>query len=225
MNIPLLVAGNNNPSNCDTLAGAFVQGMQANHAVESEKVMLKDLDIAHFSLDFYKEDADQGADFTKVQKLLQEANGFVIATPVWNFGVPGHLKNLIDRMGSFGLDTETRRNGTLQGKLFYIIFTGGAPFPAWKGMMQRTSSHVSEALKYFGASYMGHHFEGKCTTGPGQFGLVVDKRPESLEAVQKKGAEFANAVENYVRTGKAPVTKRAQSTIMKIGETLLKKFS
>ena len=108
-----------------------------------------------------------------MQKHVENASGLVIATPVWNFGVPAHLKNFIDRMGSFALD-ETRSRGTLNGKPFYIIFTGGAPKPAWTGLMKKTTAFVPEALRYFGATYIGHHFEPKCVKGRGKFGLVVD---------------------------------------------------
>jgi multimeric flavodoxin WrbA len=155
---------------------------------------------------------------------MEEADGFVFASPVWNFGVPAHLKNFIDRMGSFALD-ETRSKGTLGGKPFYLIFTGGAPAPAWKTLMQKTTSFVPEALKYFGASYMGHHFEGKCTKGRGKFGLVVDERPDSLEEVRKKGFEFARVVKTFKETGKAPIKQRATAKVMKWGEAVLKKIT
>jgi hypothetical protein len=92
-------------------------------------------------------------------------------------------------------------------------------------MMKATSSYLPEALKYFGGSYMGHHFEGKCTVGRGKFGLVVDGRPESLAAVRKKGVSFASVVKTFKETGKAPIKQRAHGKLMKWSETLLKKVS
>lgn len=224
MNILVLVAGTNEPSNSNVLADTFVQGMQQLGGVTVHKRRLKDFHIEHFSLDFYDPQCSQEEDFCALQALLQEADGLVIATPVWNFGVPAHLKNFIDRMGSFALDA-TRSKGTLRGLPFYMIYTGGAPYPAWKGMMEKTSSHIPEALKYFGASYMGHHFEGKCVRGQGKFGLVVDERPESIASVRKQGHAFATVVQKYKKTGKAPIKQRAQGKIMKWGESVLKKVT
>ena len=114
MRLLILVAGTNEPSNSNALADAFIHGMQqyANeHSVpiEEHKRRLKDLTIEHFSLDFYDPVCTQEEDFCIVQKLLEDADGLVIASPVWNFGVPGHLKNLIDRCGSFALDESRAR--------------------------------------------------------------------------------------------------------------------
>lgn len=222
--ILVLSASTNDPSNSDYLADTFIKGMQQLRDVQVTKLRLKDLKIDHFNISYYDSNTDQGEDFRRFQELMEQAHGFVIATPVWNFGVPAHLKNLIDRMGSFALN-ETRSRGTLKGKPFYLIFTGGAPAPAWKGMMKKTTSFVPEGLKYFGASYIGHHFEGKCTVGRGKFGLVVDKRPESIEAMRRKGFDFAKVVAEYARTGKAPAKHRAMAKIMKWGEAVMKKVT
>ena len=224
MNILVLVAGTNEPSNSNMLADTFIQGIQQIDDVKVHKKQLKDLHIEHFNLDYYENDKEQEKDFCELQKLMEDAHGFVIASPVWNFGVPAHLKNFIDRMGSFALD-ESRSKGTLNGKPFYMIYTGGAPVPAWKGMMKKTTSYIPEGLKYFGASYIGHHFEPKCVKGRGKFGLVVDERPESLSSVKKQGHDFAEVVKKYKETGKAPMKQRANGKIMRFGETLLKKIS
>lgn len=224
MEVVVLIAGTNNPSNCETLADAFTQGMRKDHGITVHTFALRDLAIEHFSLDYYDPQCNMEEDFCMLQERIENASGLVVATPVWNFSVPAHLKNFIDRMGSFAL-AEDRATGTLKGLPLYMIYTGGAPMPAWKGLMQKTTSHIPEALKYFDASYMGHHFEGKCTKGRGKFDLVVDKRPESLESVRKQGHAFAEVVESYHRTGKAPIGKRAQSKIMQWGEAVLKKIS
>ncbi len=224
MKILVLVAGTNNPSNANALSDAFIQGIQQHGDVQVDKIRLKDLRIDHFTVDYYDPQCSMEEDFCAVQDLVEASHGLVFATPVWNFGVPAHLKNLLDRFGSFALD-ETRSRGTLGGKPFYLIFTGGAPAPAWKGLMQKTTSFVSESLKYFGGSYIGHHFEGKCTVGRGKFGLVVDSRPESLASVRKQGHDFAKVVAEFERTGKAPVKHRARAKIVQWGEALLKKVT
>lgn len=224
MKILLLLAGTNEPSNSDTLANAFIQGLQQHGDVHCDKIRIKDLRINHFTLDFYDPMCHQEEDFCRVQKLIEESHGLVIATPVWNFSVPAHLKNLIDRMGSFALDA-SRSRGTLKGKPFYLIFTGGTPLPGWTALQRKTTSHLPESLQYFGASFIGQHYEPKCTKGRGVFGLVVDSRPDTIESLRRQGFDFAKVVEQYQRTGKAPVKNRARAKIMKWGEAVLKKIT
>ena len=224
MEVLVLIAGTNIPSNSAALADTFIQGMQHVPDITTHSYLLRDLQIDHFSVDFYDPQCTQEEDFCTLQHAMQRSSGLVIATPIWNFSVPAHLKNFIDRMGSFALDA-TRSQGTLKGLPFYLLYTGGAPFPAWNGMMQRTSSHIPEALKYFGASYIGHHFEGGCTVGKGKFGLVVDERPESLATVREKGHAFARIVKTYAETGKAPMKHKAEGKLMRLGEALLKRLS
>lgn len=224
MNILLLVAGTNEPSNSNALADAFIQGMQQHGSIHCDKVHIKDLRIDHFTLDCYDPQCNQEEDFCRVQKLMEKSHGFVIATPIWNFSVPAHLKNLIDRMGSFALDI-TRSKGTLKGKPFYLILTGGTPVSGWYALMRKTTSHLSESLKYFGASFIGRHYEPKCIRGRGVFGLVVDRRPDSVESLRRQGFDFAKVAAEYMRTGKAPIRHRAKAKVMKWGETILKKIA
>jgi multimeric flavodoxin WrbA len=224
MKILVLVAGTNEPSNSNALADAFIQGVQHVDGCQVNKIRLKDLRIEHFTVDCYDPHCNAEEDFCAVQKLIEEADGLCIATPVWNFGVPAHLKNLMDRMGSFALD-ETRTKGILNGKPFYLIFTGGAPGPAWKGIMQRTTSFVPEGLKYFGTTYIGHHFEPRCTKGKGQFGLVVDSRPKSIASLRRQGAAFAVVVKAFAETGKLPVKQAALRQVYRWGQSLVKKLS
>lgn len=229
MKILVISASPNEPSNSDFLADRFIEGIQGSAGslpakeVEVKKICLKDMKLEHFSVKHYELNTDQGEDFRIFQQYMEECDGFVVATPVWNFGVPASLKNLIDHMGSFALD-ENHSRGMLKGKPFFCIFTGGAPAPAWKGMMQKTTSFVPEGLKYFRASYIGHHFEGKCTAGRGKFDLVVDQRPDSIVVIKKKGAEFAKVVEEFMRTGKAPFKHRAKAKMAKTAERVLKKL-
>ena len=224
MNIFVLVGGSNEPSNSNALADAFIQGAEQVQGMTSHKRRLKDMNLEYFTVDDYDPQCRTEEDFCELQKLMEDASGFVFACPIWNFSIPARLKNFVDRMGSFALD-ETRTKGTLNGKPFYLIHTGGAPLPAWKGMMQKTSSHLPESLQYFGGSYIGHHFEGRCTAGSGNFELVVDKRPKSLASLREQGYRFAEVVETYHKAGKAPVKHRAKGRIMRLGEAILKKIS
>jgi len=222
VNILVLIAGTNELSNCHTLANAFTQGVQQLGGVHVDSKRLKDLTIEHFNLDFYEEECTQEEDFCAMRELIEKADGIVIATPIWNFSVPAHLKNFIDRIGSFALDM-TRSQGTLNGKPFFLIFTGGAPTAAWTGLMKKTTSSIPEALKYFGGTIIGTHFEGKCTEGKGKFGLVVDDRPTSLAKMLEEGLKFAQIVEQYTKTGKLPLKQAMVKKMYHWGQSAMKK--
>lgn len=153
----------------------------------------------------YTKSCQPNDDFCTLQEKIEQANGIVIATPIWNFSVPAHLKNVIDRIGAFALDEETRSKGQFKGKPFFFIFTGGAPLIAWKALMYLTTMHLSEAMKYYDGTVIGRHFEPKCMVRRGQFGLVVDRRPESLAKMRREGSRFAKIVQTYAKTGKLPL--------------------
>ncbi len=224
VNILVLVAGTNDPSNSDTLADAFIEGMRTQGNTEVEKIRLKDLEIAHFTLKHYDSDYPQEEVFRSLQRKIEEADGILIATPVWNFGVPAHLKNLIDRMGVFGLDAATRTRGMLRGKPFYLLFTGGSPKAAWTGLQRRTTSFLPIGLKYFGGSIAGTYYEPRCMKGSGIFGLVVDKRPESLACVREEGCKFAQIVQKFKETGKLPMKQALLYRVYRLGQALVKKL-
>jgi multimeric flavodoxin WrbA len=205
--ITVLVAGTNEPSNSATLAVSFVEGIQRVKDVSVTVLRLKDLRVEHFTLERYQPHCPLDDDFHTIQDGIQQAHGVVFATPVWNFSIPAHLKNVIDRMGAFGLDTKTRSVGQFKGKPFYLIYTGGAPMIAWKALMHLTTQHVSEAIKYYGGVVLGKHFEPKCMVRQGVFGLVVDNRERSLARMRKRGEEFAHVVRDYHVRGRLPVRK------------------
>ncbi len=206
--IVLIVAGTNEPSNAQFLTEKFCEGLQALNTTIT-KIRLKDLSIKHFTLERYEPHCTRDDDdFCNIEEQLKQADGIVIATPIWNFSVPAHLKNLIDRMGSFALDQETHSKGQLQGKPFFIIYTGGAPKIAWEALMYLTTLHLTEAIKYYGGTVIGRHFEPKCTIGRGVFGLVVDKRPETLQQMVKRGKEFGSIVKQYAEKGTLPLRTR-----------------
>jgi multimeric flavodoxin WrbA len=195
--IAVVVAGMNDPSNSNTLADSFIEGMKSVPGVTFEKIRLKDVQLHHFTLDYQR-----------VKTILSSATGIVFATPIWNFSVPAHLKNLIDRMGAFALDHDTHSKGQFAGKPIGLIYTGGAPMIAWKALMYLTTLHVAEAMKYYGGTVILRHFEAKCVPGKGKFGLVVDQRPETLELMKKYGKKFAEDTQYFAINGKLRVSEQ-----------------
>jgi len=223
MKILILVAGTNEPSNAEYLADLFIDGMKTVPGIETEKIRLKDVPIPHFELQDYT-CGRQGPGFDRIRTLMQSGNAIVIASPVWNFSVPAHPKNFLDHIGCFALDSETRSKGQLKGIPCTFLFTGGAPKVAWKGLMRFTTMHVPEAMRYFGASIAGVHFEGKCMKGPGRFGFVLDQRPELRETMKRKGRKFALIVEHFAKTGRLPLSYRLIAKFYQWGQRLLAKF-
>lgn len=187
-------------------------------------ILLKDLDLPHFSIACYRPEFEAGKTVHETWQAIREADGVVIATPVWNFSVPAHLKNLIDLMGCFALDAETHSRGQLKGKPFYFLFTGGAPVAVWKGVMRFTTSHVPESIRYYDGSIVGKHYEGKCMPNRREFGLVVDQRPTSLARVRAKGKKFASVVGYAVRNGRLPLYYRVLARLYQWGQRVVSRL-
>jgi multimeric flavodoxin WrbA len=225
MQILALVAGTNDPSNADTLCDAFLAGVrEAFPGCAINKLRLKDLQIKHFETEYYHPQCSSEDDFCKLQEYAEGSDGIVIATPVWNFSVPAHLKNVIDRMGAFCLDENTRTKGILPGTPAYFLFTGGAPAAAWKGLMRFTTSHLPESLRYYGASIIGKFYEGRCTKGKGVFGLVIDSRLSVLKKARSRGKAFGNIVAEFSKTGRLPLRYKVMRTVYSFGQRIAAKI-
>lgn len=205
--LAVFVAGTNDPSNSDFLADRFIEGMRTVNGVIVEKVRIRDLNLAHFTLVHYAEQTPE-PDFLRVQALIEGSAGVAFFSPVWNFSVPAHFKNLIDRIGVFGLDEETRSKGKFKGKPFAFVFTGGAPMIAWKALMYLTTLHVAEAIKYYGGAVVYRHFEPRCVPSRGKFGLVVDQRPASIQKMKEDGEWFVRIAQRFASDGSLPGSLR-----------------
>jgi multimeric flavodoxin WrbA len=221
--IVVIVGGSSDPSNSEFLADSFAEGLLEAGA-QVEKILLRELAIADFTIKTYDPAFVPEADFRMVQEQVQAADALVFAAPVWNFGIPGNLKNLIDRFGSFSLDVEKRMRGNWKDKPFYLIFTGGSPRSAWTGLLRRTTSGVPIALQYFGGAHAGTFFEPRSTPGKGRFELVVDKRPSTLAAIKQQGIEFAALVKRKMDMGKLPVSITLKRRAYRLGQTIQRKF-
>lgn len=205
--LAVFVAGTNDPGNSDFLADRFIEGVRSVQGVTVEKVRIRDLHLEHFTLAQY-DNAAQEPDFLRIKALMEASAGIAFFSPVWNFSVPAHFKNFIDRIGAFGLDQATHSKGQFQGKPFAFVYTGGAPMIAWKALMYLTLLHVAEAIKYYGGSVVYRHFEPRCVPGRGRFGLVVDQRPATIASMERAGKRFALIARQYARDGSLPGTLR-----------------
>ncbi len=223
MKILVIVGGTSDPSNSEALADAFIAGARGAGA-ETDKVLLRTLSIDHFDIRCYAPDFRDEPDFAAVRAKIEAADGLVLAAPIWNFDIPANVKNLIDRCGAFSLDAERRMRGQWKDMPFYLIYTGGSPTPAWKGLLRTTMSSVKVSLQYFGGAHAGTHFEPRCTPGKGRFGLVVDKRPESLAKLAAQGSAFAALVRRHVETGRLPLMITLKRRFYRLGQTIQRKL-
>lgn len=223
MNILIIVGGTNNPSNSEMLADEFAKGAEEAGAYVG-KALLRNLTIDHFTIECYDPAYPQEKDFAELRTKIEAADGLVFASPIWNFGVPGNLKNFIDRCGSFALDHERRMKAKWNDKPFFLIFTGGSPMPAWTGLLRKTTSGVKIGLQYFGGAHAGTYFEPRCTPGKGRFGLIVDKRPESLAAIRAKGKAFTAIVRHHADNGHLPAMMRFKRKFYTLGQAIQRKL-
>lgn len=224
MRVTIIIAGMSELSNSAALASAFATGM-SDAGADVTELRLKQLRIDHFDVaKHYGPSPERSDDVSMIERAIASSDGVVIATPIWNFSIPGHLKNLIDRLGASCLDAETHSRGLLKGKPFFLIFTGGMPRSGWTGLLSLTTSHVQEAIRYFGGSTVGIHYEGRTTPARGTFGLVVDKRTSSLSELTQKGTAFAAIVDRYARTGTLPLKHEMANRVLRFGYALVQKL-
>jgi multimeric flavodoxin WrbA len=224
MKVIALHASPNIPSNSTYLGEHFLHGITKYDCnVHIETYRLYDYDIKPFTLEHYEENCALETGFYTLKEAIISADALLITTPIWNYNVPAVLKNLVDRIGSFALNPKTEAE-SMKGKPVFIIFTGGAPLPAWRGMLKKTTSSLSEGLAYMSFTPVGTYFEPHCTISKGTFGLVVHNRAESITTIQKKAIEFYLIVQKYIATGALPTYQTTRKRFLKIGETLLQKF-
>ena len=118
--------------NSDSMLDAFLKGVSVIDTVEVEKIYLSDVHIEHLTHGNKKAPLPQEGDFAELAEKIQSADGLVIATPTYNFSVPAHLKNFVDRAYFFALDPEKKNmlkqpRGKLGYLRMYALVSGGTP--------------------------------------------------------------------------------------------------
>lgn len=131
---PKIIALSCSPSrdrNSDAMLDAFIVGLK-NHPIDIEKVYLNDIKIEQYSYTNRTGPQEHELDFKNLTEKIKQAQGLIIATPTYNFSVPGHLKNFIDRLRFFALDMEEKNFlgqpvGLLTHLKTYFLVSGGTP--------------------------------------------------------------------------------------------------
>lgn len=152
--------------NSDTMLDYFIQGMNKVPNIEVEKIYLSDISIDIYTYENSTGPAEHEKDFNILSQKIKESSGLVIATPTYNFSVPAHLKNFIDRIRFLSLDLKNKNKlGQPTGKLGYLstyfIVSGGTPSWAEKILFFAFPTFwLRGVFLYFGAKVMGAIYTG-----------------------------------------------------------------
>lgn len=164
-----IIALSTSPSrgrNSDTMLDHFIKGVHKVNGVEIEKIYLADIPIDYYSFENSKSVGAHEEKFGELIAKIEDANGLVIATPTYNFSVPAHLKNFIDRLRFVALDMgEKNRLGQPRGCLGYLstyfLVSGGTPVWAQKILFFAFPPFwLRGVFLYFGAKVMGAIYTG-----------------------------------------------------------------
>lgn len=118
--------------NSDSMLDAFIEGLQKNKNIDVEKKYLNDIKINTYCFENGTGASEDETEFEALTESIKYAQGLVIATPTYNFSVPAHLKNFIDRLRFFALDLEHKNSlaqptGMLGYLKTYFLVSGGTP--------------------------------------------------------------------------------------------------
>lgn len=177
--------------NSDTMLDSFIEGVSTVHGIEIEKIYLEDIDIERFNFENRLGPTDSEVDFANLTQKIKSSEALVIATPTYNFSVPAHLKNFVDRIRFFALDMEKRNLmnqpvGLLGDLKTYFIVSGGTPSWAQKILFFAFPPFWLRGIfLYYGAHVLGAFYTGNVTA-------FSNKR--ILKKVKRKGVIFAKQV-------------------------------
>lgn len=185
--------------NSDTMLDHFIEGMKKVKNIEVDKIYLEDIPINTYNFQNSTGPQENEILFKKLtDKIRGEASGLVIATPTYNFSVPAHLKNFIDRIRFFALDFKDKNNlGQPTGRLghlkTYFLVSGGTPNWAEKILFFTFPSFwLRGVFLYFRAKVIGAYYSGDVKTYNNE---------KILKKCFKKGKKYAKNVVKQKRQG------------------------
>lgn len=177
--------------NSDTMLDDFILGAESVAGIDVEKIYLSDTPIKYYSYETSKGVCPDEKEFGELIEKIKNARGLVIATPTYNFSVPAHLKNFIDRIRFIALDLERKNKlGQPTGKLgflnTYFLVSGGTPTWAQKILFFTFPPFwLRGVFLYFGANVMGAIYTGDIKS--------FETKSTSAKC-QKAGKKFAKDV-------------------------------
>lgn len=199
MKILALACSPSRGRNSDTMLEHFILGMKEVPNIEVEKIYLEDIPIDYYKFENSRIPAEHEVKFKELsEKIMKEVSGLVIATPTYNFSVPAHLKNFIDRIRFFALDFSKRNKmgqpvGNLGHLRTYFLVSGGTPNWAEHILFFTFPSFwLRGVFLYFNAKVMGAFYSGDIKTF---------ENKKILEKCFKKGKRYAEKVSLKKGTG------------------------
>jgi FMN-dependent NADH-azoreductase len=156
--------------NSDSMLDAFIEGLQTHEQITVEKVYLEDIYIGRYGFENRAGACEEEPDFKNLTESIKYAQGLVIATPTYNFSVPAHLKNFIDRLRFFALNTEEKNRfgqpiGLLPYLKTYFIVSGGTPHWAQRILFFTFPTFwLRSVFLYYGSVVYGAFYSGDTKT-------------------------------------------------------------
>ena len=185
--------------NSDTMLDNFILGMKEIPDIEVEKIYLEDIPIDTYKYENSKGPGEHEQKLKELaEKIMGEASGLVISTPTYNFSVPAHLKNFIDRMRFFALDMSKKNKfgqpvGLLNNLRVYFLVSGGIPNWAEHILFFTFPSFwLRGVFLYFNAKVMGAYYSGNVKTF---------QNKKILKKCFKKGKSYAKKVKKHKDQG------------------------
>jgi FMN-dependent NADH-azoreductase len=170
----------------------FIAGMKEVPNIEVEKIYLADIPIDYYTYENSTGVEPHEVEFKKLtDQIANEITGLIIAAPTYNFSVPAHLKNFIDRIRFLALDF-TRRNkigqpvGMLRHLRTYFLVSGGTP--NWAECIlffAFPSFWLRGVFLYFNAKVMGAFYSGDVKTF---------ENKKILDKCFRKGKKYAEKI-------------------------------
>lgn len=198
MKILAISASPNRGRNSDTMLDYFIKGVERKNGLSIEKIYLDQIPIAYYRYDNKNGPEKNEIEFKELtNKISNGINALIIATPTYNFSVPAHLKNFIDRIGFISLDYSNRnRLGQPIGKFkhlhLYFIVSGGTP-----NWIQRIlfflfpQFWLKIIFNYYGGNVFGSLYSGD---------IQSFNNKKILEKCMKKGEAFATKLfKKYIK--------------------------
>jgi len=175
--------------NSDTMLDHFILGMKTIPNIQIEKIYLEDIKINTYKFENSEGPEEDEKDFKELtEKISKDINGLIIATPTYNYSIPSHLKNFVDRIKFIALDfTKRNRSNEPIGKLghlkMYFLVSGGTP--NWKKnilFFLFPTFYLKFIFSYYKAKTIGTFYSGDINTF---------KNEKILKKCFKKGIKYA----------------------------------
>ncbi len=192
INIIALSCSPSRGRNSDTMLDSFIAGANTIKGIDIEKIYLNDIYIENYNYKNSKGVSEKESDFKNLtDKLKNNSSGLIIATPTYNFSVPAHLKNFIDRIRFIALDL-TKKNklaqpiGLLGHLKMYFLVSGGTPNWAENFLFFTFPSFwLRGVFLYFKAKVIGAFYSGDIKTFD---------NPKILKKCFNKGIKYAQII-------------------------------